>query len=101
MGIKLRVRVVGGSGDTIRVEVPEVCTLAQLRSALATKVFEGNVEPANVAVTLNRADDVTTQGSGEGSTLRIALLRAASHETRSPALSICVSNSPGSHSPFR
>ena len=70
MGIKLRVRVVGGSGDTIRVEVPEVCTLAQLRSALATKVFEGNVEPANVAVTLNRTDDVSTQGSGEGSTLR-------------------------------
>jgi len=69
MGIKLRVRI-AGSGDTMRVEVPEVCTLSQLRAAVATKCFDGAVPPENVAVTLNRTDDVSTQGAGEGSTLR-------------------------------
>ena len=69
MGIKLRVRI-AGSGETMRVEVPEVCTLSQLRAAVATKCFDGAVPPENVAVTLNRTDDVSTQGAGEGSTLR-------------------------------
>ena len=58
MGIKLRVRI-AGSGDTMRVEVPEVCTLSQLRAAVATKCFDGAVSPENVAVTLNRTDDVS------------------------------------------
>ena len=70
MGIKLRVRI-AGSGETMRVEVPEVCTLSQLRAAVATKCFDGAVPPENVAVTLNRTDDVSTQGAGEGSTLRV------------------------------
>jgi hypothetical protein len=70
MGIKIRVRVAGEDG-TQRIEVPEVCTLAQLRKAVSTKCMSDACEPTAVAITLNRADDVGAHGAvGEAATLR-------------------------------
>ena len=47
MGLKLRVRVAGAAAAQ-SIEVPEVCTLAQLRKAVATKCYEGACEPSAV-----------------------------------------------------
>ena len=70
MGIKIRVRVAGEDG-TQKLEVPEVCTLAQLRKAVATKCMGDVCAPSAVAVTLNRTDDVGAHGAvNESATLR-------------------------------
>ena len=70
MGIKLRVRV-AGEGGTQKLEVPEVCTLGQLRKAVATKCMGDSCAPSDVAVTLNRTDDVGAHGAvNESATLR-------------------------------
>lgn len=70
MGIKIRVRVAGEDG-TRKLEVPEVCTLAQLRKAVATKCMGDSCAPSAVAITLNRADDVGAHGAvNESATLR-------------------------------
>jgi|AntAceMinimDraft_12_1070368.scaffolds.fasta_scaffold32451_2 F-box protein 7 len=69
MGIKLRVRVVGADA-TQRLEVPELCTLAQLRQAVATKCCDPPCDAGAVAITLNRTDDVGAHGAvGESTTL--------------------------------
>ena len=50
MGVKLRVRVDGASH---RIEVPEVCTLGQLRAAVASKVLADAWPASAVGLSLN------------------------------------------------
>ena len=78
MGIKLRVRV-EGEADVRRLEVPETCTLAQLRRHVLAKCLTTGdsaghddaqlADPSEVAVTLNRVDDVGAEAA-ESATLR-------------------------------
>ena len=69
MGIKLRVRVAGVDGAQ-KLEVPEVCTLAQLRRAVASKLLDDAWTPEEVSVSLNRVDDLGAGGASESATLR-------------------------------
>ena len=69
MGIKLRVRVAGVDGAQ-KLEVPEVCTLAQLRRAVASKLLDDAWRPEEVSVSLNRVDDLGAGAASESATLR-------------------------------
>jgi hypothetical protein len=76
MGVKLRVRVVGVPGPARSLEVPETCTLGQLRVALVSKVlhdwWDGDeILQENVIVSLNGDEELGAGlGSPESSTLR-------------------------------
>jgi len=74
MGVKLRVRVAGVSGPARALEVPETCTLAQLRRALVEKVLRElwgeNVSEVDVVVSLNGDEDLGVAGNAESATLR-------------------------------
>ena len=70
MGVKLRVRVDGASH---RIEVPEVCTLGQLRAAVASKVLADAWPASAVGLSLNgdaSADLGDATGASESATLR-------------------------------
>ncbi|MDC1215301.1 F-box protein [bacterium] len=72
MGVKLRVRVAGVPGPAHSIEVPETCTLAQLRGSLVSKVLRelwgADVVAQNVFVSLG-TEDLGTHAS-ESATLR-------------------------------
>ena len=76
MGVKLRVRVVGVPGPARSLEVPETCTLGQLRVALVSKVlhdlWDGDETlQENVIVSLNGDEELGAGlGNPESSTLR-------------------------------
>ena len=77
MGLKLRVRVAGAAAAQT-IEVPEVCTLAQLRKAVATKCFEGACEPSAVgdlADTLLATSSVTTSHRAHAHGVRLPSFR--------------------------
>eukprot|EP00898_Chlorokybus_atmophyticus_P004569 jgi/Chlat1/5112/Chrsp33S08965 len=60
--MKIRVRV--GAGQTHRVEVPELCDLAQLKARIATVVFNSRREAASVRVSLNNRDELGQDDEG-------------------------------------
>ena len=76
MGVKLRVRVAGVSGPALALEVPETCTLAQLRQKIAAKVLADlpgwgpGVAESDVEVSLNGDEDLGAAGHNESATLR-------------------------------
>ena len=93
MGVKLRVRVDGASH---RIEVPEVCTLGQLRAAVASKVLADAWPASAVGLSLNgdaSADLGDATGASESATdpgprkatVMATLTSAAWPSTRHPA----------------
>ena len=76
MGVKLRVRVAGVAGPARALEVPETCTLAQLRQKIAAKVLVDlpgwgpGVAESDVEVSLNGDEDLGAAGHNESATLR-------------------------------
>ena len=76
MGVKLRVRVAGVPGPARALEVPEACTLAQLRHKIVAKVLVDlpgwgpGVAESDVEVSLNGDEDLGAAGHDESATLR-------------------------------
>ena len=76
MGVKLRVRVAGVPGPARALEVPEACTLAQLRQKIVAKVLVDlpgwgpGVAESDVEVSLNGDEDLGAAGHDESATLR-------------------------------
>ena len=76
MGVKLRVRVAGVTAPPRALEVPETCTLAQLRQKIAAKVLVDlpgwgpGVAESDVEVSLNGDEDLGAAGHDESATLR-------------------------------